>query len=69
MKKLLACLFMVMALQTAAFADAETDMHQMYISKIQAQDVKYSTYSFFNAISSSPSEAATYSSFSLLPHP
>lgn len=46
MKKLLACLFMVMALQTAAFADAETDMHQMYISKIQAQDVKYSTYSF-----------------------
>lgn len=33
MKKLLACLFMVMALQTAAFADAETDMHQMYISK------------------------------------
>ena len=52
MKKLLACLFMVMALQTAAFADAETDMHQMYISKIQAQDVKYSTYSFFNAISS-----------------
>ena len=30
----------------------QTDMHQMYISKIQAQDVKYSTYSFFNAISS-----------------
>ena len=41
MKKLLACLFMVMVLQTAAFADAETDMHQLYIAQIQAQKVHY----------------------------
>ena len=51
MKKLLACLFMVMVLQTAAFADAETDMHQLYIAQIQAQNIKYNTWNFFQAIS------------------
>ena len=52
MKKLLTILFMLIAVQTAVYADAETDMHQVYIAKIQAQDIKYNTFNFFNAINS-----------------
>lgn len=52
MKKLLTILFMFIAVQTAVYADAETDMHQVYIAKIQAQDIKYNTFNFFNAINS-----------------
>ena len=51
MKKILSLLFILIAIQTAVYADAETDMHQAYIAKIQAQDIKYNTYNFFNAIS------------------
>ena len=51
MKKLLTILFMLLALPAAVYADAETDMHQVYIAKIQAQDIKYNTYNFFKAIS------------------
>lgn len=51
MKKILTVLFMLIAVQTAVYADAETDMHQVYIAKIQAQDIKYNTYNFFSAIS------------------
>ena len=51
MKKLLALLCMVFAIQTAWFADLKTDMHQAYIAKIQAQDITYNTYNFFSAIS------------------
>lgn len=39
MKKFLTVLFMLIAVQTAVYADAETDMHQVYIAKIQAQDI------------------------------
>ena len=52
MKKFLTVLFMFIAVQTAVYADAETDMHQVYIAKIQAQDIKYNTFNFFNAINS-----------------
>lgn len=52
MKKFLTVLFMLIAVQTAVYADAETDMHQVYIAKIQAQDIKYNTFNFFNAINS-----------------
>ena len=52
MIKLLTILFMFIAVQTAVYADAETDMHQVYIAKIQAQDIKYNTFNFFNAINS-----------------
>lgn len=52
MKKILAALFMLAVVQTAVYADAETDLHQAYIAKIQAQDIKYNTYNFFGAISS-----------------
>ena len=41
MKKILSLLFILIAIQTAVYADAETDMHQAYIAKIQAQDIKY----------------------------
>ena len=51
MKKILSLLFILIAIQTAVYADAETDMHQAYIAKIQAQDIKYNTYNFFSAIS------------------
>lgn len=51
MKKIIAVLFMIAAFQTAVYADAETDLHQAYIAKIQAQDIKYNTYNFFKAIS------------------
>ena len=51
MKKIFTVLFMFLAFQCAAFADAETDMHQAYIAKIQAQGINYNTYNFFNAIS------------------
>ena len=51
MKKIIAVLFMIAAFQTAVYADAETDLHQVYIAKIQAQDIKYNTYNFFKAIS------------------
>ena len=50
MKKLFAVLIMLIAVQTAVYADAETDMHQAYIAKIQAQDINYNTYNFFKAI-------------------
>ena len=46
MKKIIAVLFMIAAFQTAVYADAETDLHQAYIAKIQAQDIKYNTYNF-----------------------
>ena len=51
MKKILSLLFILIAIQTAVYADAETDMHQAYIAKIQAQDIKYNTYNFLSAIS------------------
>lgn len=51
MKKILSLLFILIAIQTAVYADAETDMHQAYIAKIQAQDINYNTYNFFRAIS------------------
>ena len=51
MKKLFVLLCMILAMQTAVFADAETDMHQAYIAKIQAQGIAYNTYNFFGAIS------------------
>ncbi len=51
MKKTLAVLCMLLAVQTAGYADLETDMHQAYIAKIQAQDITYNTYNFFSAIS------------------
>lgn len=51
MKKIIAVLFIIAAFQTAVYADAETDLHQAYIAKIQAQDIKYNTYNFFKAIS------------------
>lgn len=50
MKKLFAVLFILLAMQTVAFADAETDMHQVYITKIQAQGIKYNTFNFMSAI-------------------
>lgn len=50
MKKLLAILCLLIAVQTAVYADAETDLHQAYIAKIQAQDINYNTYNFFRAI-------------------
>lgn len=52
MKKIFVVLCMLLAVQTACYADMETDMHQAYIAKIQAQDIKYNTYNFFKAISS-----------------
>lgn len=51
MKKLIAVLFMLLAMQSVSYADSETDMHQMYIAQIQAQNISFNTYSFFNAIS------------------
>lgn len=51
MKKIIILALMLLSVQTAIFADAETDMHQAYIAKIQAQDIKYNTYNFFKAIS------------------
>lgn len=51
MRKIIAVLFMIAAFQTVVYADAETDLHQAYIAKIQAQDIKYNTYNFFKAIS------------------
>lgn len=50
MKKIIILALMLLSVQTAVFADAETDMHQAYIAKIQAQDIKYNTYNFFKAI-------------------
>lgn len=50
MKKLLAVLFILTAIQGTVFADAETDMQQSYIARIQAQDIKYNTLNFFAAI-------------------
>ena len=51
MRKLLYILLIVMAMQTAVYADNETDMHQYYIEQIiKTQDVKYNERSFFNAI-------------------
>ena len=58
MKKLFAVLFMLLAMQTAVFADAETDMHQTYIAKIQAQGIKYSTFNFFNALAEGNTQLA-----------
>ena len=51
MKKILVLLCLLFAVQTAGYADLETDMHQAYIAKIQAQGITYNTYNFFNAIS------------------
>jgi len=51
MKKILAVLFMLITVQTVCFADAQTDMQQSYIAKIQAQGIKYNTYNYFSAIS------------------
>lgn len=52
MKKLLCFLLMAAAIQSAVYADAETDMHQKYIEQIiKTQNVKYNTKSFFYAIS------------------
>ena len=51
MKKIIILALMLLSVQTAVFADAETDMHQAYIAKIQGQDIKYNTYNFFKAIS------------------
>ncbi len=51
MKKIFVLLCMLLAMQTAVYADAETDMHQAYIAKIQAQGITYNTYNFFGAIS------------------
>lgn len=59
MKKLLAILFMLVAMQTVAFADAETDMHQAYIAKIQAQGIKYNTFNFFSALAEGNTQLAT----------
>lgn len=50
MKKLFAILFMLVAMQTVVFADAETDMHQAYIAKIQAQGIRYNTFNFMGAL-------------------
>lgn len=51
MKKLLYLLMIVIAFQTAVYADNETDMHQYYIEQIiKTQNVKYNERSFFNAI-------------------
>ena len=44
MKKIVVLFFMLLAVQTAVLADAETDLHQAYIAKIQAQDITYNTY-------------------------
>ncbi len=51
MKKIIVLALMLLAVQTTALSDAETDMHQAYIAKIQAQDINYNTYNFFKAIS------------------
>ncbi len=58
MKKLLAILFMLIAIQTVAFADAETDMHQAYIAKIQAQGIKYNTFNFMGALAEGNTQLA-----------
>ena len=50
MKKIVVLFCMLLAVQSAVFADAETDLHQAYIAKIQAQDITYNTYNFFKAI-------------------
>ena len=51
MRKLLYILLIVMAMQTAVYADNETDMHQYYIEQIiKTEDVKYNERGFFNAI-------------------
>ena len=50
MKKILVSIFVLFAMQTVCFADAETDLHQLYIGKIQAQGIKYSTLNYFGAI-------------------
>ncbi len=50
MRKIVTLLFMILAFQGVVFADAETDLHQAYIAKIQAQDINYNTYNFFKAI-------------------
>ena len=51
MKKIFVLLCMMLAIQTAGYADFETDKHQAYIAKNQAQGITYNTYNFFNAIS------------------
>ena len=58
MKKIFAILFMLLAIQTTAFADAETDIHQTYIAKIQAQGIKYNTLNFFNALAEGNTQLA-----------
>ncbi len=51
MKKLLYILILALAMQTAVYADNETDMHQYYIEQIiKTQNIKYNERSFFNAI-------------------
>ncbi len=58
MKKFLAVLFMMLVMQTVVFADAETDMHQAYIAKIQAQGIRYNTFNFMGALAEGNTQLA-----------
>lgn len=59
MKKILLMLAIITVIQNCgnipAFADAETDAHQVYISKIQSKNIKYAESGLFEAISNDDS--------------